>query len=176
MLSNLRSSQVQILVLLTAEQKESRPSCFTHFSRLHFRFSRLICSQLLSTSISGDRKGITVALVVFVSLVNLQHCWWQSFGHMCSSRYAGTRSIVWRWGWLVWFLFQNKVQNANGLIIHLLMWLHGLISYLSLWLHSVDLCFHMPSSECQMCLLLYLRTISSRLPITLCLTISNSTL
>uniref|UniRef100_A0A0A9GKY7 Light-mediated development protein DET1 n=1 Tax=Arundo donax TaxID=35708 RepID=A0A0A9GKY7_ARUDO len=62
MLSNLRSSQVQILVLLTAGRNESLPSCFTHFSRLHFRFSRLICSQLLSIFISGDRKSVAVAL------------------------------------------------------------------------------------------------------------------
>ncbi|KAM3330427.1 hypothetical protein ACQJBY_026976 [Aegilops geniculata] len=64
----------QILVVPTAEQKESLPSCFTHFSRLHCRFSRHICSQLLSMYISGDRKIVVASSIVFGPIEILVIC------------------------------------------------------------------------------------------------------
>lgn len=126
MLSNLRSSQVRILVLLTAERKESHPSCFTHFFHLHFQFSRLICSQLLSISISGDRKSIGVALIVFVPSVCLQHCLLQNFGHLQGC----LADRCYNGGWVTrdllletendQFGFPSKqVQNVQRLVIHL---------------------------------------------------------
>lgn len=74
--------QVLILVLLTVEQNEFRLSCSTHFSHLHFRFSRLICSQLLSISISGDRKKYSYLLNCICTINELAALLLQNFGHI----------------------------------------------------------------------------------------------
>lgn len=47
----------------------------------------------------------------------------------------------------------TKCKWAHHSSIDVASWVHQS----SLRLHSVDLCFHMPGSECQMCLLLDLR-------------------
>jgi hypothetical protein len=97
-----------------------------------------------------------------MSLVNLQHCSRQNFGHMYSLVDKLTdvtvgdkiHCLAVRMASLISLPKQStKCKWAQYSSIDVASWAHQS----SLRLHSVDLCFHMPSSECQMCLLLDLR-------------------